>query len=174
MRVLVIGGTGFIGPHVVSHLAVAGHAVTVFHRGVTEAPLPPQVRHLHHASETTGDHRHFGAFAADFQRDAPNVVLDMIPASEADARAAVEAFRGIAGRLVAVSSEDVYRAYDRLRGKDPGPVDPVPLTEDSPLRERLYPYQDYDPPPHFKGSKEQFHTYEKILVERVVMSEPAL
>lgn len=173
MRVLVIGGTGFMGPHVVRSLAGMGHEVTVFHRGRTEAELPAAVRHLHVEPGEAG-RREFGSFAAEFRQIAPEVVLDMIPMTEADARATVEAFRGIAGRLVAISSGDVYRAYDRMRGKDPGPPDQVPLTEDAPLRERLYPYQDYAVPPHLKGSEDHFHRYEKILVERVAMSDPEL
>jgi nucleoside-diphosphate-sugar epimerase len=174
MRILVIGGTGFIGPHAVRLLAAMGHEVTVFHRGETEADLAPEVRHLHHGPRAWGDRGHFAEFAPEFQRLAPDVVLDMILMNEADARAAVETFRGLVGRLVAVSSEDVYRAYDRLRGKDPGPVDPVPLTEDSPLRDRLYPYHDDARPVYVQGSEDRYHRYEKILVERVVMSEPEL
>ena len=40
MRVLVIGGTGFIGPYVVRRLVAQGHDVAVFHRGRTQADLP--------------------------------------------------------------------------------------------------------------------------------------
>lgn len=36
MRILVIGGTGFIGARVLRHLHVEGHEVMVFHRGQTE------------------------------------------------------------------------------------------------------------------------------------------
>jgi nucleoside-diphosphate-sugar epimerase len=39
MRVLVIGGTGFIGRHVTRRLIQAGHEVTVFHRGETRCDL---------------------------------------------------------------------------------------------------------------------------------------
>ncbi len=46
MRVLVIGGTQFIGPHVVTALLRAGHEVTVFNRGVTPDTLPAEVERL--------------------------------------------------------------------------------------------------------------------------------
>ena len=36
--VLVVGGTNSIGPHVVRRLALAGHEVVVFHRGLTSPP----------------------------------------------------------------------------------------------------------------------------------------
>ncbi|HMF36171.1 MAG TPA: NAD-dependent epimerase/dehydratase family protein [Isosphaeraceae bacterium] len=47
MRILVIGGTGFVGPHIVRRLVGRGHEVLAFHRGQTEAELPPEVVHLH-------------------------------------------------------------------------------------------------------------------------------
>ena len=44
MKVLVIGGTGFIGSYVVRQLIKMGHKVTVFNRGQTIAELPPDVK----------------------------------------------------------------------------------------------------------------------------------
>ena len=49
MRVLVIGGTSFIGPHVVTQLHEQGHEVTLYHRGRHEAELPAAIRHIHSA-----------------------------------------------------------------------------------------------------------------------------
>ena len=39
MRLLVIGGTSFVGRHAVEHAVAEGHDVTVFHRGRTNAEL---------------------------------------------------------------------------------------------------------------------------------------
>ena len=157
MKVLVIGGTNFIGPHVVRHLADASHEVVVFHRGRTEASLPEGVGHL------TGDRRDLEDFSDEFRRLRIEVVLDMIPMNERDARGLAGIFKGIVRRIVVVSSQDVYRAYDRVTRRDPGPPDPIPLAEDAPLREKLYPYE-----------LEGVEDYEKILVERVVMGDPDL
>ena len=98
MRILVIGGTNFIGPYAVGRLAEAGHEVAVFHRGRTEAELPEGV------GRVVGDRRNLGDFVGEFRRLAPEVVLDMIPMNERDARGLVSVFRGVSRRLVAVSS----------------------------------------------------------------------
>ncbi|HYJ47504.1 MAG TPA: NAD-dependent epimerase/dehydratase family protein, partial [Pyrinomonadaceae bacterium] len=66
------------------------------------------------------------------------------------------------------SSADVYRAYGRLRRLESGPPDPVPLSEDAPLRESRYPHRA-----QAKAEEDFAYNYEKILVERVVMSEPS-
>jgi nucleoside-diphosphate-sugar epimerase len=173
LRVLVIGGTAFVGPHVVRRLCTAGHEVAVFHRGRTECELPAAVRHMHCDAPSLADRGCFAEFAGAFREFAPEVVLDMIPVTEAVARAAVEAFRGIARRLVAVSSQDVYRAYGILLGQDPGPPVPVPMSEDAPLRSRLYPYRA-DPPRPAEDPRRWMDDYDKITVERVVMGEPDL
>lgn len=160
MRVLVIGGTRFIGPMVVGRLVAAGHDVTVFHRGETESDPAPGVAHIH------GDRRALGEHRVEIARLRPDAVLDMAPMSGDDAAAVVDAVRGITQRLVAVSSIDVYRAYGRLHGSEPGPLEPLPLTEDAPLREKLYPY---------RGARAgKLDDYDKVPVERAVMSDVQL
>ncbi len=69
----------------------------------------------------------------------------MRPLVERDALAALATLRGATGRVVAISSVDVYRAFARLIGTEPDEPDPTPLTEDSPTRERLYPYRGDTP-----------------------------
>jgi 2'-hydroxyisoflavone reductase len=46
LRILILGGTGFIGPYQVRYAVERGHQVTVFNRGRREADLPPAVEHL--------------------------------------------------------------------------------------------------------------------------------
>ena len=45
-RILVLGGTGFLGPHFVTTALARGHSVTLFHRGKTGANLFPNVEHV--------------------------------------------------------------------------------------------------------------------------------
>lgn len=167
MRILIIGGTRFIGPPVVQQLCDAGHAVWLFHRNPCQVVLPEEVTHIY------GDREQFAAHRSTFDALQPDVVLDMIPLTGAHAQAVMTAFTGLAGRIVTVSSQDVYRAYGRLNGTEPGPPDPVPLTEDSPLRERLHPYRS-ETPRTPDDPRRIFDDYEKILVERATMSVPEL
>ena len=127
VRVIVLGGTGFVGPHVVRELDRSGHDVTLYHSGRTEPDLPSTVRHMHGRFEELDGHVD-GLRALE-----PDVVLDMIPYVREDV-ARLRLFAGHAGRAVAVSSMDVYRAFGRAVGTEPGEPEPLPLTEESPLR----------------------------------------
>jgi 2'-hydroxyisoflavone reductase len=46
MKLLILGGTRFLGRHLVEAALVRGHQVTLFHRGKTAPGLFPQVEHL--------------------------------------------------------------------------------------------------------------------------------
>jgi nucleoside-diphosphate-sugar epimerase len=167
MRILVIGGTGFVGPHVIRRLAARGDEILCFHRGESRAELPSEVAHLH------GDRADLVKYRERFARFSPDVVLDTRPMNEQDARTAMETFRGIAHRLVALSSGDVYRAYGVIQRSESGSLVPVPITEEAPKRERLYPYRG-ETPRAADDPMRWVDDYEKILVERVVMEDPEL
>ena len=152
MNILILGGTKFIGPFVVRELAGLGHQVTIFHRGETEQDLPPSVRHVH------GDFANFNEHIDILRRLTPEVVLDMAPFRAEDAER-LKAFEGVARRVVAISSQDVYRAFGRFWRTEPGPPDPIPLTEDSPLREKL----------SARGLD-----YNKTAIERALLERPNL
>ena len=165
MRILVVGGTGFIGSQAVAELSNLGHHVTVYHRGESEPRLPFGVEHVHSplaARPVTGFPPELTALACD-------VVLGTHVMGERDASAIVAAFRGIARRVVLLSSGDVYRAYGVFSGAEAGPCDPVPLTEDSPLRRTLYPHRSAAP-----SAKDWRHDYDKLLAEQEVMADDAL
>jgi nucleoside-diphosphate-sugar epimerase len=144
-----------------------GHTVCLFHRTPSTVDLPGDVEHI------LGDRYYLADFMDAIEAVQPSVVIDMIPLTEADARTVMQLFKGMAERVVALSSQDVYRAYGRVNGFEPGPPDQVPLTEDSPLRDRLFPFRNETP----RASDDPYHwldDYEKILVERAVMNAPDL
>jgi 2'-hydroxyisoflavone reductase len=45
--ILVLGGTGFLGPHIVTSALARGHTVTLFNRGKTHPGLFPDLEKLH-------------------------------------------------------------------------------------------------------------------------------
>lgn len=163
-KVLVIGGTRFIGAHVVRRLHDAGAEVTAFHRGTNSNPILPEIEHV----LDPGAEYPITAFPARLLRDW-DIVVHMVAMGEADAQAAARSFAGRTKRLVLISSCDVYRAYGRLMKTEPGPQEAVPLREDAPLRSVLYPY---------RGMEAQLgayaHDYDKILAESAVQDTPGL
>jgi nucleoside-diphosphate-sugar epimerase len=167
MRILIIGGTGFVGPHIVHRLVGKGHEVLAFHRGKTKADLPPEVVRLHGDREQLVEHR------PQLARFAPEAVIDTRPMTENHARTLVTAVRGIAGRVVALSSGDVYRAYGLLYGTEAGLPQAVPIAENAPLRQRLFPYRGAIPRVP-QDPMRWLDDYDKILVERVMMGETDL
>lgn len=165
MKILVIGGTRFIGPHVVRRLAAAGHRIAVFHRGQHTSTLPDgvmRIRHPRAAMPVTQIPRE----ALKFE---PEIVLHMIAMGERDAAAARDAFVNVARRIVMLSSGDVYRAYGCFRGIEPGALEPVPLRETSPLRTVIYPYRM---PSTLQDALEYY--YDKALAEREIAASTRL
>jgi nucleoside-diphosphate-sugar epimerase len=163
MQILVIGGTGFTGVHVLRRLVEDGHNVAVLHRRRTETELQLVVQHIY------GERKDLSTFVADFKKFAPDVVLDMIPYIEQDALTLIDTFRGMAKRVVAISSMDVYAAYGRFRRSEAGEPEQTPFDEDAPLRSNLYPYREYA-----QSSDDLVYNYDKILVERIVMDDSKL
>jgi len=167
MRIVVIGGTGFIGTRVAARLA-AEHEVTVVHRGrrkpALEAARYP-VRRLIADRDRLAEH------SAAFRSDPPDVVIDMIAGDDRQARAVVNTFRGIARRLVTISSMDVYRSYEIAQGLE-GPLEPVPLAEDSPLRTSRFLFRSL--PAGAVPFDWVTPDYEKIIVEEAARSAPEL
>src|SRR5262249_6883079 len=47
LKILILGGTGFLGPHVVESAMKRGHTVTLFNRGKTNPGLFPDLEKLH-------------------------------------------------------------------------------------------------------------------------------
>lgn len=167
MRILIIGGTRFMGPYIIRNLHAAGHEVCVFHRGQTKTVLPEGVQ------EIQGNRNYLSEHAEPLRQFAPEIVLDMIILHEQHAHDLMATFADVAQRVVMISSQDVYQAFGRVNRQESGEIDTALITEDSPLREHLYPYRgttlraDSDP-------QRWMDDYDKIPCEHVVMSHPTL
>lgn len=159
MKVLVIGGTRFIGPPTVRRLVELGHEVTVFHRGTTEPADLPDVGHIH------GDRADLETYRDQIATLSPDSVIDMMPLTRQDAETVVNTIIGLTPRVLAVSSQDVYASYGRFIGTQPGPIDPAPAVEAAPLRTELYPYRDRFAADH------PMHDYDKIPAEQLYLSQ---
>ena len=166
MRILLIGGNGFIGRFAVAALKQQGHALAVFHRGTTA--VPPGV------DEIRGDRNQLNASAQELKHFAPDVVIDLVISSAPQAEELMNIFRGTTRRVVMLSRIDVYRAVGISHGTESGPLQDVPLTEESELRRSLHPY----PPEGVQLMRKIFSwvtdDYDKIPAERVVMNDREL
>jgi len=148
LRILIIGGTRFTGRPLIQQLINNGHEVTLFHRGQTGHGVCAE------ATTILGDRKKLLNFREHFQRLKLDVAVDMIPYTKEDAASFMETMHGVAKRVVALSSIDVYLAYGRIHRTEPGPPVPVPLSENSPLRQTDQP---------------EGPAYDKLAVEKIVM-----
>ena len=165
-RILLIGGNGFIGRFVVAALRQQGHALAVFHRGMAGAPGG--------VDEIRGDRNQLNASADELKRLAPDVVIDLILSSGGQAEELMNVFRGLTRRVLMLSSIDVYRAVGISHGTENGPLQHVPLTEESELRRSLYPYSPESLQVMGKIFPWVTNDYDKIPAERAVMNDPEL
>jgi len=115
MRILMIGGTAFVGRHITEAALAAGHDVTLFHRGRTGDGLFPQATHLH------GNRNEDLSALSAGRWDATVDVSAYLP-RQVDSLAAALGGRG--GHQVYISSTSAYAT----------PVAPG-FTEDAPLAE---------------------------------------
>jgi nucleoside-diphosphate-sugar epimerase len=147
LRIIVLGGTRFIGRSIVEELVGEGHTLLVVHRGNLEPDDMPPVPHLHCDRSDLAAHR------AELMAFEPDAAIDCRALTREDARGALDALPDRL-RLVVISSLDVYRAFGALN--DGRETDPVPLDEDSAVRTERYPY---------RGKMPGMEHYDKLDVE---------
>lgn len=102
MRVLVIGGTRFVGPRLVRILLERGHDVTTFTRGRTPDALPAAVERLH------GDRSDPSSLARALSDRTFDACVDTIAMRGSDTLAAVDVLDDRVGHYVHFSTGQVY------------------------------------------------------------------
>ncbi len=126
MKLLILGGTLFLGRHVTEAALARGHEVTLFNRGRTGPELYPGVERIHGDRKTDLDRlegRHWDA------------MVDTCGYLPRDVRASGTALRDACDHYTYISSISVYEAPVR-----PGSDEEAPLAEiDEALAEELTP-----------------------------------
>lgn len=163
MRILVIGGTRFIGLAVTRTLLQQGHTVAIFNRGQTDALLPDSVVRIH------GDVDRLQGSASALRGFAPDVVVHNIVLHDDHVRDAQAVFAGVASKFVMTSSMDVYQVFGRLNGIEPGALIAEPADERSPLRSVWYLYRTEG-----MAADHRLYRYDKIPAEREALNHPTL
>jgi 2'-hydroxyisoflavone reductase len=115
MRLLILGGTRFLGRHVADAALRAGHEVTLFTRGVTNPGLFPEAEHLH--GDRDGG---LGALAG----RAWDVVID--PSAYVPRVVAASTQAIAAEHYVFISSISVYARMPEIGTREDAAVEQVP------------------------------------------------
>jgi 2'-hydroxyisoflavone reductase len=128
MRILIIGGTAFVGRYIAQAAADRGHDLTLFHRGKTGTDLFPHATHL------SGDRDDDLSALSDGGWDA---TIDVCAYFPRQVRSLAAALRGRGGRYVFISSVSAYSpsvppGYDESAPlADIGDPDATEVTEEN-------------------------------------------
>jgi 2'-hydroxyisoflavone reductase len=113
LDLLILGGTGFIGPHLVNHAISRGHRVTIFTRGRRQADLPASVTRLE------GDRN--GKLDALVGKKWDAVIDDS--ATNPDwVRQSAQLLKDNVGRYLYTSSTGVYYPYIKRGAEETWPI----------------------------------------------------
>jgi len=129
LRILILGGTGFIGPHQVRHAQERGHTVTLFNRGRTNPGLFPDVEKLQ-GDRATGDYASLKGKEFDVVIDNPTTIPRWV-------RQACEAVKGRARQFIFISTISTYASNDTPGADETAPLATTTETESEDAR-RLY------------------------------------
>lgn len=117
MRILVMGGTRFIGVYLTKQLVENGHDVVLFNRGNKPAPVEG-VTQIH------GDRKDAAQLKDKLAREQFDAVFDNNGRELSDTQPLVEIFKDRVQHFVYVSSAGVYLKSDQMPHLEGDPVDP--------------------------------------------------
>lgn len=104
MKILVIGGTGFISTRLVQKLLAAGHKVTIFNRGKSRSRLPQHDR----LTVLHGDRSDAAALQSTLTDGHFDAAYDMVAYLPEESELVARVFRGKVGRFIHCSTVSVY------------------------------------------------------------------
>ncbi len=145
MKILLIGGTSLIGPHLIKELLSEDYLVATFTR-----------RGKSFLTETSfqGDRNNTSDLDGVINDFTPDIIVDMIPFTKAQAIILADLIKDKNIPLVAISSADIYSAYAKLHQTEEIDYQTCPISETDNLRKKLGP----------EGKK-----YNKLAVERIYL-----
>jgi 2'-hydroxyisoflavone reductase len=120
MNILILGGTGFIGPHLVRRALDRGHRITLFNRGRTNTHLFPEVEKL------VGD-RNDDLSALEGRRW--DAVIDNSGYTPQQVRLSVDVLRDNCDQYLFTSTRSVYTDYTADVMDEDAPVGPKEIPE---------------------------------------------
>ncbi len=123
LNVLFVGGTGQISLPCVERAVAAGHTVTVFNRGRSSEPLPPEVRLLTGDMKDPASYRRLGDERFD-------VVCQFMLFTPEQMDEDIRVFAGKTGQYIFISSASVYEK----------PARHYVITEKTPTINPFWPY----------------------------------
>jgi nucleoside-diphosphate-sugar epimerase len=117
MRILVMGGTRFIGVYLTKQLVENGHEVVLFNRGNKPAPVEG-VTQIH------GDRKDAAQLKEKLSQEQFDAVFDNNGRELSDTQPLAEIFKDRVQHFVYVSSAGVYLKSDQMPHVEGDPVDP--------------------------------------------------
>lgn len=124
LTILIMGGTGFLGPHIVETATKHGHTLTLFNRGKTHPGLFPNIEQLH------GDRKTDISALKDRKWD---VVIDTSAYIPADVTRSTTLLAPNIGQYILISTVSVYAKMDKIGMDESAPV----ATTDAPDAEKV-------------------------------------
>ncbi len=116
MRILMMGGTRFIGVYLTKVLVEQGHEVVLFNRG--NHPAPEGV------TQIQGDRKNAGQLKEKLSGESFDAIFDNNGRELSDTQPLVEIFNGKVEHFVYVSSAGVYLTSSQMPHLEGDPVDP--------------------------------------------------
>jgi 2'-hydroxyisoflavone reductase len=137
LRILILGGTGFIGPNQVRYAVARGHKVTLFNRGRTN---PGLFKGMENIDERIGDRAPNPGNYDSLKTGEWDVVIDNPTTRPRWVREAAAAVKGRANQYIFISTISVYDANDTPGADESAAVatTDTPDVEDGPQFQRLY------------------------------------
>ncbi len=138
LKVLVLGGTGQTGPHLIRQLLDRGHTVTMFNRGKRSEELFPEVECL------VGDRALDAEDGLKALQDAVaggrswDVCIDIWPQIPKMVQDTGELLHGSVGRYMFVSSISVYTDFSVVGADEDSPVGEAPDADNQEYTDELF------------------------------------